>query len=65
MRFKHTEYSYLTEEELLTKVDSMESPTALEIELASRLLAALDTLDGIDMLEDELMLALAPAGGSC
>lgn len=65
MSFIHTEYSYMTEEELLTKVESMETPTSLEIELAARLKAALHYIDELSEMEDELALALAPAGGSC
>jgi len=45
----YTEYSYLTDEEVISKVESKENPTILEVELSARLQ---DALDGIEEAEE-------------
>lgn len=45
----YTEYSYLTDEEVISKVESMQTPTSLEVELATRLQ---DVLDMVEEAED-------------
>ena len=45
----HTEYSYLTDEEVISKVEAMQTPTSLEVELAARLQ---DVLDMVEEAED-------------
>jgi hypothetical protein len=46
---QHTEYSYLTDEEVINKVETKTNPTSLEVELASRLQ---DAIDGIEEAEE-------------
>lgn len=46
---QHTEYSYLTDEEVISKVVNKDDPTSLEIELAARLQ---DAIDGIEEAEE-------------
>lgn len=46
---QHTEYSYLTDEEVIYKVENKDDATSLEVELAARLQ---DAIDGIDEAED-------------
>lgn len=46
---QHTEYSYLTDEEVINKVEIKTNPTSLEVELACRLQ---DAIDGIEEAEE-------------
>lgn len=46
---QHTEYSYLSDDELIAKVECKDAPTMLEIELAARLQ---DAIDGIEEAEE-------------
>lgn len=45
----YTEYSYLTDEEVISKVETKQNPTILEVELSARLQ---DALDGIEEAEE-------------
>lgn len=45
----YTEYSYLTDEEVISKVESKDKPTSLEVELAARLQ---DAIDGLEEAEE-------------
>jgi hypothetical protein len=59
-----TEYSYLTEEELLRVVSSKgdDAATPLERELALRLTDAIDTLDSVEDALDDVLGVLAAHG---
>lgn len=46
---QHTEYSYLTDEEVISKVENKDDATSLEVELAARLQ---DAIDGIEEAEE-------------
>ncbi len=46
---QHTQFSYLTDDEVIHKVETKDNPSDLEIELAARLQ---DALDGIEEAEE-------------
>lgn len=46
---QHTEYSYLTDEEVILRVEAKQDATSLEVELAARLQ---DVLDMVEEAED-------------
>lgn len=46
---QHTEYSYLTDDEVISKVENKDDATSLEVELAARLQ---DAIDGIEEAEE-------------
>lgn len=41
----HTEYSYLTDDEVIQKVETKQDPTSLEVELAARLQDCMDAVE--------------------
>lgn len=49
MSHPYTEFSYLTDEELISKVERKDDPTSMEVELAARLQ---DAIDGIEEAEE-------------
>ena len=50
----HTEYSYLTDEEVISKVETSQTPTSLEVELCARLQDALDMIEEAEEIVEGL-----------
>lgn len=59
---QYTEYSYLADDELICKVENKSDATSLEVELASRLQDALDTLEEADEVIESLNTICEEAG---
>lgn len=59
---QYTEHSYLADDELICKVENKSDATSLEIELASRLQDALETLDEADEVIESLNAICEDAG---
>lgn len=51
---QYTEYSYLTDDELICKVENKSDATSLEVELASRLQALMDDLEEAEEIIESL-----------
>ena len=59
---QYTEYSYLTDDELISKVENKNDATSLEVELASRLQAALDDIEEAEEVIESLNTICEEAG---
>lgn len=51
---QHTEYSYLTDEEVISKVENKDDATSLEVELAARLQDAIDCVEEAEEIVEGL-----------
>ena len=59
---QYTEYSYLTDEEVISKVEMKEDASSLEVELAMRLNDSLDLCEEADEVIEELFEILDDNG---
>lgn len=51
---QYTEHSYLTDDELICKVENKSDATSLEVELASRLQSVMDDLEEAEEMMESL-----------
>jgi len=60
--FRYTEYSYLSDDELLSRVESKSDATALEVELSARLQSAIDDVEETQETLDAVLAACEEVG---